>query len=247
MAMIAVFWAACERESPREELPPRLVVPIKMPIPPKPAAPAREAKDLESPAPPTGREGVRTLEKKERVEKPPAAPRPTPPPPSERGVYRVKKGETLIDIAGRPEVYGDPLRWPVLLRMNAERLAKIASPRLIATSPLPEGVSIRFVTPEEARENRKGLANKHWVVNVLSSQEPERIYRPAVELARHGYRFYLTKGTVKGVEWLRLRVGFFGTREEATLAGEEIRSKVPPLQAWVLRIGEEELEAFGGY
>lgn len=42
--------------------------------------------------------------------------------------HRVKKGECLWYIAGYPEVYGDPLKWPLIYRANRD---KIKDPNLI--------------------------------------------------------------------------------------------------------------------
>lgn len=239
VGLIASPFVACEREEPKEERPPRIVIPIKKPQPLKATSPAKETKDQEKPVPP--------VERIESVTKRATAPQPPPPPALEKGIYRVKKGETLADIAGRREVYGDPLKWPSLFRLNMDRLDKATDPKSVPTASLKEGLALRFVTREEYAEKVKRLGGKPWVVNVLSSQEPERMYGPAVELMKLGYSAYITKGTVKGQEWLRLRVGFFGSREEAGEAGKAITARVATLKAWVVKIGEPEVEANGGY
>ncbi len=56
---------------------------------------------------------------------PEAKPAPEPPPepePEKVSHYDVQEGDTLWLIASRPEVYGDPLLWPVLYRANRDQI-----------------------------------------------------------------------------------------------------------------------------
>ncbi|MCK5306812.1 MAG: LysM peptidoglycan-binding domain-containing protein [Candidatus Omnitrophica bacterium] len=43
-------------------------------------------------------------------------------------IYTVKKGETLWDIAGRPEIYGNSTRWRIIYDANKDKIKK---PKLI--------------------------------------------------------------------------------------------------------------------
>ena len=79
--------------------------------------------------------------------------------PMERSVklrlnYTVGEGELLWTIAKRPDVYGDPLLWPLLYQANRDQ---IKDPRKIyvgQTLTIPRYVS------EEERENARNLAKK---------------------------------------------------------------------------------------
>jgi septal ring-binding cell division protein DamX len=64
---------------------------------------------------------------------------------------------------------------------------------------------------------------------------------------KNGYRVYISSAVVKGKEWMRLRVGFFGNRSEASAAGKKITSLLEADGAWVDRLGEQEIKEFGGY
>ncbi|WP_052446151.1 LysM peptidoglycan-binding domain-containing protein [Geoalkalibacter ferrihydriticus] len=75
------------------------------------------------------------------------APSPAPavsaPPPTPVSVYDVQFGDTLWLIAARPEVYGDPLLWPLLYKSNRDQ---IKDPRQVYTGQtldVPRNVSER--------------------------------------------------------------------------------------------------------
>lgn len=55
------------------------------------------------------------------VDPPPAlAPPPAPPAPANNDAYTVAPGDSLWRIAARPDIYGNPLLWPLLLKANAQ-------------------------------------------------------------------------------------------------------------------------------
>lgn len=71
-----------------------------------------------------------------------------------RSSYIVNDGELLWTIAKRPDVYGDPLLWPLLYQANRDQ---IKDPRKIyagQTLSIPRSVS------EEEKENARHLAKK---------------------------------------------------------------------------------------
>jgi len=163
------------------------------------------------------------------------------------GIYRVRKGDSLFKIAGREEVYGNPFKWPSLFRLNMGELNEMAVSDDLEHRELPAGLGLRFVTPEEASDSRVKLGKRVWVVNALSSQTSKKIVPAAVKLMRNGYRVYISSAVVKGKKWMRLRVGFFGKREEASSEGKKIRSLLEADDAWIDRIGKQEIREFGGY
>jgi hypothetical protein len=165
----------------------------------------------------------------------------------EPGHYVVKKGDTLVRIAGRGDVYGNPLMWPILYRYGTDKLARLATGGGFPERELPEGITIKILTPEEVKENRKKRSGKYWVVNVLSSQAQGEIVTAAVTLLRKGYPVYITRVKVKGKDWMRLRVGFFKNRAEAEREGKTMMAALNFSDSWITKIGNEEFEKFGGY
>jgi len=163
------------------------------------------------------------------------------------GYYRVRKGDSLFKVAGLKDVYGNPMKWPSLFRLNMGGLSGMGLSDDFENKDLPVGLGLRFVTSDEAAENLTELGKKVWVVNVLSSRTSKKIVPAALKLMKNGYRVYISSAVVKGQEWMRLRVGFFGDRPKATAAGKKIMSVLEADDAWVAKLGELELKEFGGY
>lgn len=163
------------------------------------------------------------------------------------GCYIVKQGESLSSIAARDEVYGDPLKWPLLYRHNIGKIGELQLVEEFLDRELPEGVELRIISTDEARERLGPKANHTWVVNVLSSTTQEALIPSAIRLMRDGYLVYLTSAVVRGRKWMRLRVGFFQTKLEADLERKKINSLLNIRNSWVTEVDQEEHAEFGGY
>jgi hypothetical protein len=163
------------------------------------------------------------------------------------GCYIVKQGESLSSIAARDEVYGDPLKWPLLYRHNMGKIGDLQLVEEFLNRELPEGVELRIISTDEARERLGPNANCTWVVNVLSSTTQKALIPSAIRLMRDGYLVYLTSAVVRGRKWMRLRVGFFKTKLEADLERKKINSLLSIRNSWVTEVDQEEHAEFGGY
>jgi hypothetical protein len=257
---------ACSNNEQKESKGPKVVVPIKRitrKIPPAPPVKEKEKGPVDTEPVLAKNEvthGVPTEDKKEASDRetitlepkkpaPPSTPE-TPKKPEEKkvegGLYTVKEGDTLYNIAGKKEVYGDSLRWPSLLRLNRASLDKIGMQRLSEHDKLPVGCHLKYLTPREVEENLTKWKGKSWAVNIASSQTSEKFIRRADTLVRNGFHVYITPAKVKGTDWLRLRVGFFDDRQEATAAGKRIESLMNAPN-WVTKIDQTEFERFAGY
>jgi len=165
----------------------------------------------------------------------------------EAGYYMVKKGDTLSSISGREDVYGDPLKWPILYRHNMGKIGELQLVKDFLDRELPEGVVLRIITPDEARENLRRKATHTWAVNVLSATTQQALIPSAIRLMREEYPVYLTSATVKGRNWMRLRVGFFKNKIEADVEAKKIMTLLNISNSWVTKVVKKELEEFGGY
>ncbi len=240
---------ACSKEEPEEVKAPKVVVRITKPVQ-KPAV-----------APPAKEEAKKESEKVASPSKMPPAPpkkQPVPPPKIKQppkkveekkkdGYYRVQKGDTLFKIAGRKDVYDDPMKWPSLFRMNMNKLGTTKISDNFQDKKIPEGLELRFVTSQEAARNLTKTGTKPWVVNVFSSQSSRKIVPAALKLMKKGHRVYITTVTIKGKKWMRLRSGFFKNRSEATAAAKKIKLVFKEDDAWIAKTKKEERERFGGY
>jgi len=166
--------------------------------------------------------------------------------PGKESLYTVREGDTLFKIAGDNDVYGDPLKWPSLFRLNLDALSGMPITDDLEQKDLAEGLHLRFLTQQEASQNLAKLAQRIWVVNVLSAHNSEEIVPLAVNLMKNGYHVYVTRADVQGKKWHRLRVGFFRNPSEANSAKDEISSRFYLDDLWITR-AEKDLREFGGY
>ena len=166
----------------------------------------------------------------------------------EDALYLVRKGDTLLTIAGHEEVYGDPLKWPAIYRLNMDVLREMRVSGSFINAKLRKGIHLKYVTPQGASHNLKALGDKLWVVDLASARSQNGLVKSAVLLMKNGYHVYLTKRPLADEEWIRLRVGFFRGISEALAAGQEMKSLLGMSKdPWIVKISREELHAYGGY
>jgi hypothetical protein len=165
----------------------------------------------------------------------------------EPGYYYIRKGDSLARIAGRKDVYGDPLKWPILCRFNMDTLGKMAVWEDFADRPLLEGIRLKIITPDEKEKNLEEQANKMWIINVLSTPNEKEIIPATMKLLEEGYLAYITQTKVKGKEYMRLRVGFFAEKSEADAAGKKIKALLNLGDPWKTKASKEEFKEFAGY
>ncbi len=234
----------CSNEEQYEAKRAKRVVRIKTPPLKKDSALESEAGESEKKA---SLKDVRAPSAVKTETSPPQKERPEPGKAEKVGAYRykVQGGDTLFKIAGRKEVYNDPMKWPSLFRLNMDKLDQMKAGEGLQHKELAKGLELRFIAPSEAAENLDKLGRKPWVINVMSVQSPRRIGPAVIALMKKGYRVYLTKARVKGKDWVRVRVGFFKDSSEADAVRKEIMPMVN--DAWLGKIGNRELEKFGGY
>jgi hypothetical protein len=266
---LALFPGACAKEEEPKLVKPRVAVPIKRASVKRPFTPVAQEEavkraSLSTKTAAPEKTDLRPRTKGERPENQLVV-------EGAAGYYRSQKGDTLFKIAGRKDVYGNPMKWPSLFRLNIDRLGRIKVAKNFQLKwssvfqlnmdklggmkvvedfqheELPEGHVLRFFTPDEVQKNLAETIEKEWVVSVLSSQTPKKLVPPAITLMKNGYRVYIARATVKGKEWMRLRVGFFEDRGDAAAAGKKIMSTLNADDIWVARIGKEELGEFAGY
>jgi hypothetical protein len=161
----------------------------------------------------------------------------------EKGVYIVKGNESLAAIAARQDIYGDPLKWILLYRFNRSVFEKVEKDASLPNKPVPAGTKLKIASPASSM----AVSGSHWVVNISSFPEQEKAVRHAVNLVDNGYPAYIIKANVKGVGYLRLRVGFFKDRTTAESEGQKIMTLLNVSGVWTTKAEETEFKEFGGY
>jgi len=159
----------------------------------------------------------------------------------------VEEGDTLSSIAAREDIYGDPLKWPILYRMNKEVLGTMEGGAIHPGKEIALGTELKLIDPQESAKKLSERSDHTWVVNVMSSTLEEEILPVALSLVNKGFPVYITRVILNNKEWLRLRVGFFGTKTEADVEGKKIMHMLNLVDSWTTRIREEELAEYGGF
>ena len=168
--------------------------------------------------------------------------------PTREAFYRVRKNDSLSEIAKRQEVYGDALKWPSLYRLNRSALEKMNATESLPVEKLPEGLRLKYVSRDEAAERLAGAADKLWVVEVTSAKSMSGIVPSAILLMRKGYHAYLTRSQLAGEEWIRLRVGFYKDILEALRVSDEAKALLQLSETPMpVKIDMKELERFAVY
>jgi len=162
-------------------------------------------------------------------------------------LYTVLKGDSLSKISEKNEVYGNPLLWTSLFRLNLDVFKEMEPTKDFHHKELPEGLVLRFVTPSEAAEVLGGFGKRIYSVNVLSAETSKRITPVATKLLTNGFSAYICTGTVDDKEWMRLRVGFFKSRSEAKEVAQQIASLLDGTKVWVVKISKSEASDYCGY
>jgi hypothetical protein len=163
------------------------------------------------------------------------------------GFFFVWKAETLPIIAAKADVCGDPLKWPILYRLNKEMLGALNLAEDFSKKKIPEGFRLKVLSPDEKEANLQRQRDKKWVVNVLSTTDEKKMVPIAIRLIENGYKVYIARAEIKGKEWMRLRVGFFDSLAEGNAEEKKIHSIANLGDLWVTEAGEEELKEFGCY
>src|SRR4030043_102652 len=166
---------------------------------------------------------------------------------TEKGYYITERGDSLSKIAGRKDVYGDGLKWPIIYRLNMDVLNRLAKDLTLPNAEIPAGIRLKTVSSLEVQENLTKSPKDYWIINVISSQEEEAIVPHAIKLIRSDYPAYITTADINGKEWMRLRVGFYGQKEGADRDGKKLMEILGFTDIWTTKVGDIERGEFGGY
>jgi hypothetical protein len=155
----------------------------------------------------------------------------------------------LHEIAGRADVLRDPLRWILLYRLNRDELSSFKlPPARISDVPLPAGINIIYISPEEAMKQAvRKSSGRSWVVNLYSGTQARDVETLAVRLADEGYNAYISRIFSKKNVWFRLRVGFFSDHEQASEAGRKMIALLGLPKFWALQAQIKEINEYSGY
>jgi cell division septation protein DedD len=242
---IVIFGPGCSDEEQIQQPEEKVVVKKNIPKKPEPAPVAVVVK----PKPPVQKKKApqTTIVKKGEQEPEETVTQKKPEVKKEKGYYFTKKDDNLAGIAAKLDVYKDPMKWPLIYRLNIDKLETIKLDRDLPSKAIPKDTKLKIITPEEAGKNLEKRANAKYVINVLSSQSDERVVINTVKLIKAGYLAYITKVNVKGKDWLRVRIGFYNRKKDADSDSRKITEMLKIPDIWVTNVGKEEFKSFGKY
>ncbi|MDP2690301.1 MAG: SPOR domain-containing protein [Deltaproteobacteria bacterium] len=89
-------------------------------------------------------------------------------------------------------------------------------------------------------DKRALAAKKPWAINVASFPDREGANSLARSLKSAGYNAYITSFKKDGVNYRRVRVGFYASREDAQRAGSAIKRQHNVQSPWIVKPGKDE-------
>lgn len=159
--------------------------------------------------------------------------------------YRTKPGDTLWDIAKRPEVYGNPELWWYLVEPNEEIISYVYQK--------PSGRWIAYVLPDKDLI----IPRENYTPQEKISQYQRNLVTYAVDLGTYGSQAEANALQVKlrndvysayvapAANGVSLRIGFFTNRKLADFVGNEVTKKYPELKSFqVAQPGQEEIQKY---
>lgn len=111
-------------------------------------------------------------------------------------------------------------------------VTKVEAPK--AEEPVKKA-EVKKERKPQAMKAKTDIASKPWAINVASFVSLPEAQSLAGALKKAGYNSYITPFSKDDVQWQRVRVGFFTTREEAGNAGKAIQSKFRVESPWIVK------------
>jgi hypothetical protein len=106
-----------------------------------------------------------------------------------------------------------------------------------------EGVIKEVIKKEETIKKEEVIKKENWVVHVVSVKTIEQAMIYKERLMAVGFPAYSIRAKVKGEDWIRVRVGFFKSRDEAQKAAPEINEKfILKGPYWITKVSKKEME-----
>jgi len=93
-------------------------------------------------------------------------------------------------------------------------------------------------------ESEKAFPGSIWVLNVISTREPEKAKYIQDMLIKSPYKVYTYKVEAQGNSWYRVRVGFFKTHLEAKKACDFLTEHFQTPEAWIVTAGPLEIDQY---
>lgn len=98
-------------------------------------------------------------------------------------------------------------------------------------------------TKKVAEVSKRLLGDNAWVINLASFPSLSEAQNLATKLKKAGHKAYVVKFTKESVQWHRVRVGFYPSRDAALKTGKSIKVKFNLDEPWVTKPDKAEFAA----
>jgi len=161
------------------------------------------------------------------------------------GESHVEQDEADAGRTGEPAGDAEPIKAEA-----AEAVKPAPEPARMAPEPVETEVRkaapVKKVAPAPKKTQTASVskvtlaARKPWAINVASFPNSEGARRLEKSLDAAGYNAYITHFSKDGIDWSRVRVGFYASKEEAQRSGEAIKRQYKVQSPWIVMPTKEE-------
>ena len=151
-------------------------------------------------------------------------------------------GEPALEpVMAEPEEAATPAPEPVKMAPEPVKMA----PEPVREAPVRKAV-VKKVVPAPKRTQTASVskgtlaARKPWAINVASFPNSDGARMLEKSLEADGYNAYITSFPKDGISWSRVRVGFYGSKEEAQRHGDSIKRQYKVQSPWIVMPTREE-------
>ncbi len=152
-------------------------------------------------------------------------------------LYAPTSGNIQINVAARP-VLGPGTAGA------GNRINHSFNPEELSREIQDRSEKSERLQPTESTDPKNNISGSNWVLNIISTKDPEKARNIQELLTESPYRIYTYKVEAQDSAWYRVRVGFFQSYSEAKKASEFLIKQFRMPEAWIVTAGPLELEQY---
>lgn len=165
---------------------------------------------------------------------------------------RITPPEDAAKAAAPSALPGTPAPAPVAVKKPELKTAVTVQPeekkpaiKVEAPAKATPAPTAKAERPVVERPAVKKQAAKRWAVHVASMTYENEARHFASKLKKSGYKAYVTGFTKDDVQWYRVRVGFYSSKDDALAASKKIVSKFKVKSTpWIVMAPKSEVSKY---
>ncbi len=149
-------------------------------------------------------------------------------------------------VAAKPKPAGKPEK----AERPAEPVKKsvaVAKEKKVAAKPAAVEKGVKEKPEAKAQKKKKVAQLPHpatdgnWAVHLASFRTLKEAQQLTAQLKKAGYNAYITEFVKDGIKWHRVRVGFYGSKEDAKKVAKALSKRYDKPGAWVVKPSKTEI------